>query len=276
MKKYFVSFLLLMLVPGMCLGASARYTQLVREKQNKMEELEKCMGSTKGLKIAGVSTLGLTAAGVAANIYEAKTIKTNEKTIEKNDKRIKTAQEEVDDLTAKKAKREADAKVLAECKKELKDDNITSAEKDEVGSCKVLDCKTGYDVDNGGTSCVKKTTPATTETTETESKIEDTNLQETDNIAAKCTKDFAGADDAYRTFGGAEFCTSYDWDSKEIVSGKCDELGLNLCELKPNCEDNDQRCKELNSSFWVCSTDCSVIPTDYYKRPDWLRPDGNL
>ncbi len=131
MKKYFVSFLLLMLVPGMCLGASARYTQLVREKQNKMEELEKCMGSTKGLKIAGVSTLGLTAAGVAANIYEAKTIKTNEKTIEKNDKRIKTAQEDLDNAIKEQKAQQLES-AMAQC-------NAKTFYEWENGKCVLVD-----------------------------------------------------------------------------------------------------------------------------------------
>ena len=83
MKKYCASVLLLLIAPGICFGASARYTQLVREKQRKMEQLEKCMGTNKGLQIAGVSTLGLTAVGVAGNIAEANIIKKNEKTLEK-------------------------------------------------------------------------------------------------------------------------------------------------------------------------------------------------
>ena len=71
MKKYFLFGLIVAIMPSICFGASARYTQLVREKQRKMAELEKCMGATNGLKIAGLSTLGLTAVGVAGNIAEA-------------------------------------------------------------------------------------------------------------------------------------------------------------------------------------------------------------
>ena len=71
MKKYFLIGLIVAIVPSICLGQSTRYTQLVREKQRKMEELEKCMGASKGLQIAGLSTLGLTAVGVAGNIAEA-------------------------------------------------------------------------------------------------------------------------------------------------------------------------------------------------------------
>lgn len=95
MKKCFFVGLLISIVPVMCLGESVRFTQLVREKQRKMAELEKCMGSIKGLKIAGISTLGLSAVGVAANVVEAQKIKeyetkktAAEKDIEKFNKEI--------------------------------------------------------------------------------------------------------------------------------------------------------------------------------------------
>lgn len=140
MKKYFFPILLISILPGIAFGASARFTQLVREKQQKMEQLEKCMGASKGLKIAGISTLGLTAVGVAGNIAEAKMIDSNTKTIAKNTEKIKTAQEDLDN-----------AKLLAECKTALTDENananadkITSVEKDENGKCKILTCDTGF------------------------------------------------------------------------------------------------------------------------------------
>lgn len=88
MKKYVIFGMLGAIIPALCFGESARYTQLVREKQRKMEELEKCMGSTQGLKIAGLSTLGLTAVGVAGNVAEAQKIKEYEEGIEKADKKI--------------------------------------------------------------------------------------------------------------------------------------------------------------------------------------------
>ena len=102
MKKYFFPILLISILPGIAFGASARFTQLVREKQQKMEQLEKCMGASKGLKIAGVSTLGLTAVGVAGNIAEAKMIDSNTKTIAKNTEKIKTAQEDLDNAIKEK------------------------------------------------------------------------------------------------------------------------------------------------------------------------------
>ena len=64
MKKLCFIGIILALTPSLSFGDNFRINKLVQEKQRKMAELEKCMGSTKGLKIAGISTLGLTAVGV--------------------------------------------------------------------------------------------------------------------------------------------------------------------------------------------------------------------
>ena len=87
-KKYLTSFLIMISIPAVCYASSARYTQLVRQKQQKIEQLEKCMGTMGNLKIAGISTLGLTAVGVAGNIAEAKIISDNESKIDKMDEKI--------------------------------------------------------------------------------------------------------------------------------------------------------------------------------------------
>ena len=75
MKKAIISSLILSLIPGFCLGVNDRIYKLMQEKQAKMEKLEKCQGTTKNLKIAGISTLGITAVGVGANIAEAVILK---------------------------------------------------------------------------------------------------------------------------------------------------------------------------------------------------------
>ncbi|MBR4891719.1 MAG: hypothetical protein IKZ34_00865, partial [Alphaproteobacteria bacterium] len=80
-QKYIWITLLIFIAPFTGHSNSARYEQLVKEKQELIAELEKCTNTTKGLKIAGVSTLGLTAVGVAGNIYEASVINKNENTI---------------------------------------------------------------------------------------------------------------------------------------------------------------------------------------------------
>ncbi|MCR4917500.1 MAG: hypothetical protein K5912_00975 [Alphaproteobacteria bacterium] len=58
-------------------GYSSGYTnptinQLIAEKQRKVEQLEKCSKKVKGFKIAGISTIGLTTAGIAGNIVLSK------------------------------------------------------------------------------------------------------------------------------------------------------------------------------------------------------------
>jgi cell division protein FtsB len=97
MNKCFLLGLIIAILPNMCFAESARYTALVREKQRKMEELEKCMGSTKGLKIAGLSTLGLTAVGVAGNIAEAKKIDEYQDKIDGVPNKIQQIQKQIDD-----------------------------------------------------------------------------------------------------------------------------------------------------------------------------------
>lgn len=95
------------IVPSICFGQSARFTNLVREKERKMAELEKCLGSTQGLKIAGLSTLGLTAVGVAGNVYEAKKIDELDQNTKKVEKKIETVEKSISEKQAEIAKKEA-------------------------------------------------------------------------------------------------------------------------------------------------------------------------
>jgi len=105
MKKIVISSLLISLIPGAVFAMHPRITELMNIKQEKMAKLEKCQGSTKALKIAGLSTLGVTAVGVGVNIaeavaldnYESK-VKTAEKALEKQQK-IKDKREEEQGIT---------------------------------------------------------------------------------------------------------------------------------------------------------------------------------
>ena len=96
MKKNFAVALLISIIPSLCFGASARYTQLVREKQRKYDELQKCLGTTNGLKIAGVSTLGLTAVGVSTNIAQSETKKSYDKKLERADEKLNNIKKQID------------------------------------------------------------------------------------------------------------------------------------------------------------------------------------
>lgn len=174
MRKYFLIGLLVSLMPNICLAYGPRYTQLVREKERKMAELEKCMGSTKGLKIAGVSTLGLTAAGVAGNIAEASAIKSYDKKIDKAKDDIKKAQKAVDEKDAElnnlkqqnqqpNQNQQGNAQASSannssnsECPDLAKLANVVKAEKID-GDCKITKCATNnYRPAEDGRSCVLK------------------------------------------------------------------------------------------------------------------------
>ena len=110
MKRIFTLGLIMGLVPGTGFGDQATIDRLIAQKQEKMEKLEKCQGTTKKLKIAGISTLGVTAVGVGANIAEAVVLN------DYKDK-VKTATAERDKEQKIKEDREAKAAAAAEAAK---------------------------------------------------------------------------------------------------------------------------------------------------------------
>ncbi len=124
MKKYFLLGLMIAIAPNICFGAGARYTQLVREKQRKMQELEKCMGATNGLKIAGLSTIGLTAVGVAGNVVQAKKLDEYESGIESKQKELEKVNKDIVEKEAeiKKAKEAEEAAAAAAAQKKAEEE----------------------------------------------------------------------------------------------------------------------------------------------------------
>ena len=96
MKKYFTFGLVISMVSGACFAQHPMIAQLISEKQAKMEKLEKCQGTTKNLKVAGISTLGITAVGVGANIAEAVVLKNTKEDVEKAQK-ARDAQQTIKD-----------------------------------------------------------------------------------------------------------------------------------------------------------------------------------
>ncbi len=156
MRKYILLGLLIGIMPNLCLGASIRYSQLIKEKQRKIEELEKCTGSTGKLKIAGISTLGLTAAGVAGNVVEAKKIKEYGKESEKLDKKLETARKEKEAEEKKLADQVKREEVTKECMKEEKFKGaklIKSMKKDGNGNCVIDSCVRNATENSDGTDC---------------------------------------------------------------------------------------------------------------------------
>lgn len=104
MKKYAIIGIIVGLIPTYVFGASARYNQLIEKKQRKMQELEKCTGNVNAWKIAGISTTGLTAVGVAGNVVLAKQRGDLDKSIQNTTNQISTTKDKIAELKAKKQK----------------------------------------------------------------------------------------------------------------------------------------------------------------------------
>ena len=165
-KKLCFIGIILALTPSLSFGDNFRINKLVQEKQRKMAELEKCMGSTKGLKIAGISTLGLTAVGVVGNVAEAKKINEYDDKIESTEKSIEKTQKQIDetraDLAEQKAKAEAERKA-AEAKQMAKTSCVQSGGKwnEEISGC-VCPIASGYQLNYTTGMCEKDANAATT------------------------------------------------------------------------------------------------------------------
>lgn len=91
------------LVPNFgAFAAQKTVSVLMAEKEAKMKKLQSCQGTTKNLKIAGLSTLGVTAVGIGANIAEAVVLNDY-------DNKVKKEQSEYDKQLALKKKLEDQA-----------------------------------------------------------------------------------------------------------------------------------------------------------------------
>ncbi len=122
MKKLVSLGVILSLMPGLLHAEHPRVTELVNQKQEKMDKLKKCKGTTESLKIAGLSTLGITAVGVVANVAEAIVLK------DKTDD-LTAAKAELEKKELEKKKREEEAKNAKNGKKPEKNTSTTSGDK---------------------------------------------------------------------------------------------------------------------------------------------------
>ena len=115
MKKI-ISFVGLFAVLGVGIGdahgvaMSAQVRRLLQEKQEKIEQLEKCEGKKQGWMIAGISTIGLTAVGVGVNIAQASKsnrlsseIEMEKSTLERHQNDLNRINSQISELQAKKA-----------------------------------------------------------------------------------------------------------------------------------------------------------------------------
>ena len=139
MKKIFACVL------AVCpMVASADYlddkiASLTQEKLNKIAKLEECQKSTKGLKIAGITTLGVSAIGIGANIGEAVALN-------KLDSKIETAQQtksdldiQITDIQRKKVEGEA-AKLAAQSGVNLVNQPVVTPGVDVNNTCGTKTC----------------------------------------------------------------------------------------------------------------------------------------
>lgn len=97
------------LLPGLSFGENPRIAELTRSKQEKMERLQKCEGTTKALKIAGLSTIGLTAVGVVGNVVEAQKLQTYQGQSNALDTQIAQTKKEIEDKKVEIEKKKAAA-----------------------------------------------------------------------------------------------------------------------------------------------------------------------
>ena len=200
MKKSILFGILVLILPNYVFGYSARYEELVAEKQRKMEELEKCTGNVNAWKIAGISTIGLTAVGVVGNIALSNTKKDYDKKIANTDVQINQTKTNISELQEKKRlAAEEENKKRSACE-------LIGGEYNN-GTCTCKDPNKEYKDGN----CVDKEKPKITEPTET----------------ADCTAE-AKAKDAHVTRAeknDAGACEVHECENGYIVSAdktKCD------------------------------------------------------
>ena len=98
-------------------GGGAQLARLINEKNKKMAQLEQCAKKVNGFKIAGISTLGLTAAGVAGNVALSSKNKRLEREIDSTQTKLEEEQKKLDkinaDVTAAEKLKQAQAKCKA-------------------------------------------------------------------------------------------------------------------------------------------------------------------
>ena len=157
-SKMFLMFAL-GITPQITLAEDPRIQELISQKQAKMQRLEKCQGTTKGLKIAGLSMLGITAVGVGVNIGEASKIKQNERAINTKDAEIASLKEEI----AKKKREEEERKRIAQQQSQQNEtqpqpDNKNNENQQSVVQDKRCNTVCDANIDDKYVACVENNT----------------------------------------------------------------------------------------------------------------------
>ena len=148
MKKIFACVL------AVCpMVASADYLDdkiaaLTKEKLDKIAKLEECQKSTKGLKIAGITTLGVSAIGIGANIGEAVALKNYDAKINTAVQTKSDLDVQIIDAQRKKAEEEA-AKLAAQSGVNLVNQPVVTPGVDVNNTCGAKTCDAAAPTQSG-------------------------------------------------------------------------------------------------------------------------------
>ena len=148
MKKIFACVL------AVCpMVASADYLDdkiaaLTKEKLDKIAKLEECQKSTKGLKIAGITTLGVSAIGIGANIGEAVALKNYDAKINTAVQTKSDLDVQIIDAQRKKAEEEA-AKLAAQSGVNLVNQPVVTPGVDVNNTCGTKTCDAAAPTQSG-------------------------------------------------------------------------------------------------------------------------------
>jgi hypothetical protein len=128
MKKAFV--LILSVFPMIASGdyLDDKIADLTKQKLEKIAELEECQKSTKGLKIAGITTLGISTVGIAANIGEAVALKKLDGQISEAETKLGDLDEQIQDKKDENERKEQQANTCGgqQCDSAEKDAKIAT------------------------------------------------------------------------------------------------------------------------------------------------------
>ncbi|MBR5904023.1 MAG: hypothetical protein IKZ49_00640 [Alphaproteobacteria bacterium] len=89
--------------------------------------------------------------------------------------------------------------------------------------------------------------------TETEETLTTDNSAKLAEMKSKCVPTNTVIEDAYHEVNDVGFCYIYDYNDKEKTREMCNKMNVSLCEYQ-----------SVNGLSYVCSSDCSSIPTNFY------------
>ena len=257
MKKYISVAVILSLIPVLGFSEHPRVTELIAQKQEKMEQLKKCKGTTKSLKIAGISTLGITAVGIGANIAEAVILNDKQDDLKEADTKLKQTQTKVDE---KRKKDKEDAERLAKEKAEQEDLKAKQKAEDEKAQKQAED-------KNFSSVCVQNRYNFLREEKACLIDTDPTNQSSFENITKKLNdakesvfKEFGCKDIVYREKGHSdipcgEYFIRYAYDTLMCPKNQKFNQALNKCATNQEIVQQKNATDKINKAFrQACKT----------------------